>query len=944
MKKLLLFVLLLMGVAATAQVANTPPDIRICDQGTIDGFEIFDLTVNDSAILGGQNPADFIVTYHLTLADAQANLNILPTLFINSFNPQSIGARVTETATGNFATTSFNLEVVTAPQAFPFTNPLTYCDTDNDNVGYFDLNTIVSEISGGLSPGIVTVEFYESLAEANQGVGAIDTSVLYENIDSNADNDNNPATQTIYAQLSVSDLDCYTLVPVYLLVINTPVLPSDPLVYSICDDYNVVNDGFSVFDLTSNETDVLLANIDAGTTFSDFTVAYYTDAGLTNQIPNPGAYPNTSTPQTIYANVEYISTGCSSVKEITLHVDSVPAASNYIDYVLCDDDFYGDMDGVQTFDLPSQIPNMIADSSGLVITYYEDGALTNPISDIGAYENIVNPQDVYVQFENAAGCTAVKILKLTVGPNPTPLSTPDIVANLGNNGVMEECDGNVDGSGAIAEQQALFDLTLWEINIKNNEVGVSAAYYTSLNDAEAETNSITTPTAYTNTSNPQTIYVGVINDGTGVPAAGTGCSTIVQFNIYVPVPEVNVVASHEVLCVDANGVPLTNANLPILTATASPGPSAAYNYQWALNGNDIPGATNQTLAVTEPGDYTVTASNMSDAGCVNVSTAQTIGVSGVPVSFGANVTSSPCDASQIIVALVTSTIPGIVFWSSLDGGQPTTNGTFTDVSDGVHTVTFTDGENCWTETMQVTVLECELAQDNLTVETISETCVGLDNGVVQITANEAYTYEVSMSLNGNAITVSPNTFTDVISIPNLASGTYYVCVTAIEVNSTQCYDVYVAAVEDLTGFSGRMGNVYTLALKGSKQYNIAINDVITEMTAATVTETITFEYELSADVTTVKVTTDKECQGRFEETVLLDDTTLVVFPNPVQNELRFSSVMELSSVVIYDMTGKVVLRNATTKEMINVAELMKGVYFIKATSGTSVYTSKFIKK
>ena len=78
--------------------------------------------------------------------------------------------------------------------------------------------------------------------------------------------------------------------------------------------------------------------------------------------------------------------------------------------------------------------------------------------------------------------------------------------------------------------------------------------------------------------------------------------------------------------------------------------------------------------------------------------------------------------------------------------------------------------------------------------------------------------------------------------------------------------------------------------------------------------------------------------------MLLDDATLVVFPNPVQNELRFSSAMELSSVVIYDMTGKVVLRNATTKEMINVAELMKGVYFIKATSGTSVYTSKFIKK
>ena len=156
--------------------------------------------------------------------------------------------------------------------------------------------------------------------------------------------------------------------------------------------------------------------------------------------------------------------------------------------------------------------------------------------------------------------------------------------------------------------------------------------------------------------------------------------------------------------------------------------------------------------------------------------------------------------------------------------------------------------------------------------------------------------------------------------------------------------MYVAAVEDLAGFSGRMGNIYTLELTGSKQYNVAINDVVTELTATTTTETIIFEYELSAEVTAIKVTTDKECQGSFEESILLDDTTLVVFPNPVVNELRFSTKTELSSVVIYDMIGKVVLEDTNVKEMINVAELMKGVYFIKATLGTSVYTSKFIKK
>ena len=50
------------------------------------------------------------------------------------------------------------------------------------------------------------------------------------------------------------------------------------------------------------------------------------------------------------------------------------------------------------------------------------------------------------------------------------MSTLDIEDQLGNDGVMEECDGNVDGSGALSEQIATFDLTQWETAILNGEV------------------------------------------------------------------------------------------------------------------------------------------------------------------------------------------------------------------------------------------------------------------------------------------------------------------------------------------------------------------------------------------------------------------------------------------------------------------------------------------
>ena len=269
-----------------------------------------------------------------------------------------------------------------------------------------------------------------------------------------------------------------------------------------------------------------------------------------------------------------------------------------------------------------------------------------------------------------------------------------------------ECDGNVDGSGTISEQIALFDLTQWENDILDGESGVSASYYTSFDDASSGNNAIPNPTTYNNNANPQTIYVSVTNDGFGINPVtdGTGCSTIVQFDIYVPVPEIDLSASTDRICVDENGVPLTNKPLPILTATAGPAAIAAYNYQWSLNGVTIQGATNNTLTVTEPGEYTVTVSGPLDLDCINY-LSKTIVISGVPDGFDANVTTFAFADSHQIIAEATSTIPGIEFWYSLDGGTPSLSGTFENVAPGIHIVTITDGMNCWDKDITVSIID-----------------------------------------------------------------------------------------------------------------------------------------------------------------------------------------------------------------------------------------------
>ena len=141
--------------------------------------------------------------------------------------------------------------------------------------------------------------------------------------------------------------------------------------------------------------------------------------------------------------------------------------------------------------------------------------------------------------------------------------------------------------------------------------------------------------------------------------------------------------------------------MPVLSASPSTG---GYEYQWALNGVAISGANNATYTATEPGEYTVTVSGPTDFDCVNYASI-TVEESGMPDGFDANVTTTAFSDNHQILAEATSSIPGVEFYYSLDNGDFTTNGLFTNVAPGLHYITITDGEGCWTEVVEVLVID-----------------------------------------------------------------------------------------------------------------------------------------------------------------------------------------------------------------------------------------------
>lgn len=89
-------------------IVNDINNIEIDDPDN-DGFEIVDLTINEAQILGAQDPTDFVITYHFTMAQAILNANpiVAPTTFTNITNPQVIFVRLENVNTECFAVGDF---------------------------------------------------------------------------------------------------------------------------------------------------------------------------------------------------------------------------------------------------------------------------------------------------------------------------------------------------------------------------------------------------------------------------------------------------------------------------------------------------------------------------------------------------------------------------------------------------------------------------------------------------------------------------------------------------------------------------------------------------------------------------------------------------------------------------------------------------------------------
>jgi gliding motility-associated-like protein len=462
----------------------------VCDENQ-DGFTTTDLSEFDILVTQGQ--PGFGVSYFLSEDDARNNTNVLPTFYTNTTNPFTVFPRIQSDDTGCADVNSFQITVLDAPiTSTP--SDIIICDNDQDGFFTVNLTDVISEVVSSTNER--QISFHNNQTDANSGSNVITNTSTYS-----------AETESVFIRVENTITGC---VSTEILSITVNTLPDFVAIsnYKICEDNS---DGFGDFIFNTKDAEIL-----NGQTGKQ--VLYYlnqSDAdSRINSIDKDSNFQNTSNPQTIVVRVENLSDqDCYGTSNFTIEVGTNPVFNDPADWFVCDDI---SNDGFETFDLSTKITEISQGiSDHLNITFYT--SLFNAENSIDAlplnFTNTVNPQTIFVQIDNGTICNSVTSFELNV------IQVPQV----NESSALTTCDTDTDGFTA-------FDLTDAELEILDvRQDNIEISYFESIAEADANTNAISNPEDYTNTSNPQTVYIKITN-------TISNCYALVPIDLIVNTP------------------------------------------------------------------------------------------------------------------------------------------------------------------------------------------------------------------------------------------------------------------------------------------------------------------------------------------------------------------------------------------------------------------------
>ncbi|WP_157506031.1 choice-of-anchor L domain-containing protein [Formosa sp. Hel3_A1_48] len=617
----------------------------------------FDLSDNNTLILGTQDPLDYNITYHNTPEDAQNDL--APILTFTNYTPISnlelIYVRIEDALTGScFITSSFNLILIDSPPISDVGDLVLCDDVTNDGIEEFNLEAQNTDILGTLNSDNYNVTYYTTYEDATLSENSLPN--IYSSV----------SDQAIYVRIdTVDDENCFSVSPdpLFYLIVTNKATAAAPQDFFECDSSGT-GALEATFDLEQQTATILGALQDPST----FTVTYHSDPTDAESGDSPLVSPLTITSTTIYVRVEEDGLpDCYETTQFDITVYPNPEVTDQ-SATVCSASTVGltladDVDGpsVVSYDLTSITPEagLAADASNAVLG-------TNLASDAIASDVWTNttatPLDVVYSFTpvSSDNCTGAAFT-VTVTVNPLPVPAPAFIDS--------KCDDDTDGLQT-------FDMSGVAAQVIGAQTDMVVSYHLTLTDAENNTAALG-DNITTTTPNLQTIHIRLENTLTNCYATST-IDLVVD-----PLPEIDLEGNY-VICSDATGGGL---DYVVVDPGLSP---ATYNFIWRDELGDVL-STDSTYTVDQGGIYSLEVSFASTAaGCSAPLEIFTVSESGAPAVAVDVVTEAFAD-THVVVATAVGT--GI-YEFSLDQGPWLDSGTFIGVDPGDHTVYVRDVNGC----------------------------------------------------------------------------------------------------------------------------------------------------------------------------------------------------------------------------------------------------------
>lgn len=233
-----------------------------------------------------------------------------------------------------------------------------------------------------------------------------------------------------------------------------------------------------------------------------------------------------------------------------------------------------------------------------------------------------------------------------------------------------------------------------------------------------------------------------------------------------------------------------------------------------------------------------------------------------------------------------------------------------------------------------------LPSNNFRIKATNATCVGENNGKIDITTAVATNYKATVT---NTNYNGEFEFSNTLNLENLAAGEYSVTITVPDFPEYKIeFNIQITEPEPLSVTSkvNNSKNTVALHLEGSDSYTVVlngkeINTVLSEIT-----------LELSEGLNTIKVKTDKDCQGIYQERFFIN-RSFYVYPNPARGKLLVVLSKEFAGTTafIYSTVGVRVMEVPldSVQNSIDVSQLTTGVYVINfEKNGEPIGFTKFV--